>query len=65
VVARHDSAEKKKGGIKRSAPGFKAGAIGSSVPKTKEKKMEDERDLLKIKIGMSDLRRCHDNRLSN
>lgn len=51
---RHDSGEKKKSGVKRSASGFKAGAIGSSVPKTKEKKMEDERDLLKIKIGMSD-----------
>jgi hypothetical protein len=48
-VMRKDSAEKKKT-VKR--PGVKAGVIGTGPgAKAKEKKLEDERDVLKIRIG--------------
>ena len=50
---RKDSSEKKKG-VKRPATGVKAGVLGSGPgPKAKEKKLEEERDVLKIKIGQS------------
>lgn len=58
AIVRKESGEKKKNGIKRSAPGFKASAIGAGPPKAKEKKLEDEREMLKIKIGESILGRA-------
>jgi hypothetical protein len=55
TIARTESGDTKKigAGVKRSAPGFKASALGTGPPKAKEKKLEDERELLKIKIGES------------
>lgn len=51
--ARKESGDKKKG-AKRPVTGMKAGVLGTgSGPKAKEKKLEEERDVLKLKIGQS------------
>jgi hypothetical protein len=48
---RKDSGDKKKA-VKRAVAGVKAGVLGTGPgPKAKEKKLEEERDVLKLKIG--------------
>ena len=48
---RKDSGDKKKA-VKRAVTGVKAGVLGTGPgPKAKEKKLEEERDVLKLKIG--------------
>jgi len=50
---RKESGDKKKG-VKRPITGVKAGVLGSGPgPKAKEKKLEEERDVLKLRIGQS------------
>jgi hypothetical protein len=48
---RKESGDKKKA-VKRAVTGVKAGVLGIGPgPKAKEKKLEEERDVLKLKIG--------------
>lgn len=51
-VSRKSSGDNKKVGPKKPPSAAKAGIVGTANPaKVKEKKLEEERDLLKLKIG--------------